>query len=323
MRSVVPAVLVLALAAGPAYAADPPASSSSENAAAAESLFQDARKLIAEKRYAEACPKFAASQRLSPAVGTLLNLGDCYEKLGKTASAWATYVDAASAAQRLNRADRERTARTLAAAVEAKLSRMTLRVDKAVPGLLIKRDGVAVDDAALGVAVPLDPGKHQLEATAPGKKPWTSTVDVAEKDRLDIRIPALEDEREHLPSALLDDSALEKPEEPASSDPGKTRRIIGIGLVGLGVVGVGAGTFFGLKANSSWSDSQGYCTGNLCNDERGVSLASDAKTAGNISTVAFITGAVALAAGAVLILTAPSKRASPSSSSQAAPRRSF
>ncbi|WP_394837062.1 hypothetical protein LVJ94_09150 [Pendulispora rubella] len=321
MRRIFPAILVVALASpvtSVARAADPPASS--ENAAVAESLFQDARKLMAEKRYAEACPKFAASQRLAPAVGTLLNLGDCYEKLGKTASAWATYLDAASAAQRLNRADRERTARTLAAAVESKLSRLTLRLDKPVPGLLLKRDGVAVEDAALGAAVPLDPGKHQLEATAPGKKPWTSTVDIAEKDRLDIRVPALEDEREHLPSALLDDSSLE---DPASSDPGKTRRIIGIGLVGLGVVGVGAGTFFGLKANSAWSDSQGYCTGNLCNDERGVSLASDAKSAGNISTVAFITGAVALAAGAVLILTAPSKRASPSSSSQTAPRGSF
>jgi len=299
--------------------ADPP---SSESAAAAETLFQDARRLIADKRYVEACPKFAASQRLAPAVGTLLNLGDCYERLGKTASAWATFVEAASSAQRANRPDREQTARARASAVEAKLSRLTLQADESIPGLLVKRDGVAVEEAALGVAVPLDPGAHQLEASAPGKKKWSSTIEVPPAKQLHVFIPALEDEPPpQVPPPPRSAGILDpKVDEAPPSDSSKTRRVVGISLVGLGVVGLGTGTFFGLKANSSWSDAKDQCHGgNQCNQD-GVSFASDAKSAGNISTVAFIVGAVALVTGAVLLITAPSKRSSAVQAGQARSR---
>ncbi|HWL89455.1 MAG TPA: hypothetical protein VNO21_26810, partial [Polyangiaceae bacterium] len=96
------------------------------------------------------------------------------------------------------------------------------------------------------------------------------------------------------------------------------RRWVGIGLVGLGAAGVAAGSIFGLKASSKWSDAKGQCDSNVCTQD-GVSLASDARSAGNISTVAFIAGAVALVTGAVLIITAPSKRSSPKSSKSREP----
>ncbi len=308
--------LVLALqsmAPASLHAAPPP---SSEDTAAAESLFQDGRKLMAEKRYADACPKFAASQRLAPAVGTMLNLGDCYERLGKTASAWATFLEAASAAQRSNRPDREQTARARAAAVESRLSHLVLTVDKAAPGTVIKRDGAPVDDATIGTAVPLDPGTHELEVTAPGKKPWNAKIDVPSGMQLNVVVPELANEplRKVARSGDIDESALDEPPPPA--DTSGTRRAVGFGLVGLGVAGVAAGSIFGLKANSNWSDAKGQCQSNGCSQD-GVSLASDARTAGNISTVAFITGAVALVTGAVLIITAPSKRSSPPSAKAA------
>ena len=61
---------------------------------AAEALFKEGRTLSASGHISEACPKFEASLHLDPALGTLLNLAECYEKLGKTASAWAEYRDA-------------------------------------------------------------------------------------------------------------------------------------------------------------------------------------------------------------------------------------
>src|SRR5262249_32964060 len=71
----------------------------SSNQVAAESLFREARRLVDAGRYAQACEKFSASQKLDPAVGTLLNLGLCYEKIGRTAAAWATYHEASAAAK--------------------------------------------------------------------------------------------------------------------------------------------------------------------------------------------------------------------------------
>src|SRR5687767_1891178 len=80
------------------------------NEAAAEALFGEAKKLAAQGKYAEACPKFAESNKLDRGAGTLIHLGDCYEKNKQTASAWATYKEAASAAQALGRKDWEKLA---------------------------------------------------------------------------------------------------------------------------------------------------------------------------------------------------------------------
>src|SRR4051812_46129562 len=85
----------LALAA-PSRAEGP----SSEHAAAAEALFREARDLLAAHRTSEACPKFAASQRLDPGYGTLYNLAECQQQLGQSASAWASYREAADMARK-------------------------------------------------------------------------------------------------------------------------------------------------------------------------------------------------------------------------------
>src|SRR6185295_18781275 len=78
------------------------------NEVAAEALFGEAKKLAAAGKYAEACPKFAESNRLDRGAGTMIHLGDCYEKNKQSASAWATYKEAASAAQAINRKDWEK-----------------------------------------------------------------------------------------------------------------------------------------------------------------------------------------------------------------------
>src|SRR5690242_6612861 len=68
--------------------------------AAAQSLFDAAKQLVAQGKHAEACPKFLASFKLDPKPGTAVNLADCYEKTGQIASAWARFQEAAALAQR-------------------------------------------------------------------------------------------------------------------------------------------------------------------------------------------------------------------------------
>ena len=57
----------------------------------ADALFREGRALMKKGDYATACPKLEESYRLDPAAGTGINLGDCFEKQGKVASALLAY----------------------------------------------------------------------------------------------------------------------------------------------------------------------------------------------------------------------------------------
>ena len=138
------------------------------NEAAAEALFVEAQKLVKEKKYAEACPKFAESNRLDRGAGTLIHLADCYEKNKQTASAWATYKEAASAAQALGRADWQKLATQRSNALEPKLAKLTIKVSDPVDKLEVTKDGAPYAQASWGVALPVDVGSHTVEASAPG-----------------------------------------------------------------------------------------------------------------------------------------------------------
>src|SRR4051794_21941124 len=110
--------LSLVLTATLGLMAHPLAAQSSSDKATAEALFANGRRLMASGDYAAACPKFAASQKLDPGVGTLLNLADCYEKKGQTASAWGEFLEAASAARAIGSKEREQAARDRAQSLE-------------------------------------------------------------------------------------------------------------------------------------------------------------------------------------------------------------
>jgi tetratricopeptide (TPR) repeat protein len=95
------------------------------DAALALSLFQEGQRLVAEGKLPAACAKFAASLKLEAKLGTLLNLADCYEKNGQTASAWARFTEAEVMARRAGQPDREEFAREHAAALASRLSKLT------------------------------------------------------------------------------------------------------------------------------------------------------------------------------------------------------
>jgi hypothetical protein len=297
----------LALSSGLASAQQP----SAQDQAAAEGLFSEGKKLMADGKYPEACPKFEESQRLDPAPGTQFNLGECYERLGKTASAWALFLNVAAAAKSAGMADREKIARDRAAALEPKLAKLTIVAPQATPETEIKRDNVIVGRAQYGSAVAVDPGSHTITASAPGMETWTKSIEVAAEGAT-LSVPPLV---AAAAAAASPNTPLTPP--PAEEKPGLgTQRALAIAAAGVGVVGIGIGSVFGLSGMSKVSDSEAHCTGNLC-DQTGVGLREDAVSAGNISTIAFSVGLVALAGAAVLWFTAPSRS---SSRATAAPR---
>ena len=182
----------------PAHAQEPApgAQISGAEVTLAETLYREGRRLMGEQRHEEACGKFAESHRLDPATGTLLNLAACHEALGKLASAWLEFSDAARIARREQREDRVRFAEEHIQAIEPRLSRLTISVTPTSGTTVkIKLDGFMIGPAAYGLAAPIDPGTHSIEAFAEGYKTWTTRVVVGEDaDQQQVSVPALEPE---------------------------------------------------------------------------------------------------------------------------------
>jgi tetratricopeptide (TPR) repeat protein len=179
------------VALGRNAAADP----SATERTLATALFNRARELMAQGSWAEACEKFAESQRLDPGGGTLLNLAICHERAGKTATAWNELYDALAVALREDRADRASIAREHIAAIEPKLARVTIAAPQSAEAdaLEVRLDGAVVRRAAFGTPVPIDPGTHEVVAEAPHREAWRSVVVAEPGATLRVEIPRLND----------------------------------------------------------------------------------------------------------------------------------
>ena len=272
---------------------------------------------MAAHRYADACPKLAESERLAPSGGTLLNLAECYEHTGQTASSWVAWKDAAARANAAGKTQVEKTALARAAALEPGLARLTVAVapDSDVPGLAIERDGVTLGRAEYGLSIPVDPGTHRVQADAPHKKHWSLEIDVAPKQtEARVIVTLVDDEIGAAPVSIpppVEGGAPATPADAEAGGAGSGRRLAAWVTLGAGVAGVAVGSVFGLVAKSKNDEAlqpQNCPTSTRC-WQSGLTLTDDARSAATVSTVAFVAGGVALATGAVLWLTAPSRGA--------------
>jgi hypothetical protein len=292
----------LALSAFVLCASPAQAESDASSRALAVQLFDQAEALFAQQRVAEACPKYAESFRLDPQLGALIYLAECYEKNGQLASAWGSFREAEEMAQKRGD-ERAAHAHERAAALEARLDQLLIDVPEAarVPGLEVLRDGVLVAETLWGNQAPIDPGKHHIEARASGYKPWQADIEVSGEAQLaKLAVPPLQ----------IDPNAVPHGGQNAADSPGAAQRTTAIVVAGVGIVGLGVGGFFGLSAQSSYSDSKDLCSdSNVCTAQ-GSDLRSSAKSKALVSTVATGVGLAGLATAAVLWFTAPKAQGS-------------
>ncbi|CAN5320792.1 hypothetical protein BH11MYX1_BH11MYX1_19380 [soil metagenome] len=163
--------------------------------AQAEVLFNDAKALMTQKKFAEACSKFESSQALDPAITTLINLGDCREKNGQLTTAWGIFTEV----ERQARGDKGEAKLASVAQLRAqklgtRLSKLTIQVasDARLAGLEVKLDDRAVLPGSWGSALPLDGGHYKIKATAPNAQPWSTELDIAaEHDAKVVDVPKL------------------------------------------------------------------------------------------------------------------------------------
>lgn len=285
-----------------------------QNKAAAEALFKDGRRLMKAKKYKAACKKFAASHQIDPAIGTLLNLATCYERSGKIASAWARFVEAADKAKRARQKKRVRYARKKARALAKRVPKLKI-VAPSIEGLEVRRDGEVVNSALLDTSVPIDPGKHQIEATAPGYESFTKSFVARQRRTVTVKIPELKKKPEPKKIVRKKKPLKKKPKkvakplvgEPEGKKAGRGRRVGGATLAIAGLAMTGVGLVFGAQASSKWNEAfdDGHCNDNNVCNQTGFDLTEDAKSKATLSTVFVGIGLVAAGVGGYLYLTAP------------------
>jgi hypothetical protein len=231
----------------------------------AQSLFDEGRALMAAKRYAEACPKLAESQRLDPGGGTLLNVAICHELEGRLGTASMEMNAALAQARKDGRQDRFDIATTHLAAIGDRVPKLTIRVPHEEEGLEVFLDGTALRRPAWNVATIVDPGSHVIDARAPNASaPFRMTVDVHEREQrvVDVVLPAAETPPPLPASTPANDATafapIERPSEPRlRTNPAHTAALV-VGSGGLVVAGV---------AGLGWAISKAQ-RGSECEEER-------------------------------------------------------
>ena len=296
---------VAAAQAGPAAdtgaAAAPGGGGGAGNKVPAEDLYQQGLALMAAGKWAEAAAKLEESNRIDPAPGTSINLADCYEHMGKLASAWTLFVEAATIFGRKTPPDpRAETAKARAEALYPRLSRLTIEVPEAVlatPGLVVRRDGQELGAGQMGAAIAVDPEDHVIEASAPGRVAWSAKVKVeGEAKKVSVVVPALAEAGDGGGGAG------------AAGGGWPWQKKVAVGAAGVGVAGLVVGAVFGGMAMGNHEELTKRCAPGeprVC-DAEGVKIAGEQKTVATVSTVEFAAGGALIAAGVVLWLVAPS-----------------
>src|SRR5262245_48414613 len=137
----------------------------------ADQLFKQGKKLLAQKKYAEACAAFEESDRIDPEIGAKLNVAKCYQDWGKLATAYRWYVDAENMASKV-KDDRAKKIHSVMEELDPSVPRLTVRApaDADLASVVVKVDGVALDRSALGIAQRIDPGPHDIDTIVAGEK---------------------------------------------------------------------------------------------------------------------------------------------------------
>jgi hypothetical protein len=286
------------------------------DATAAEALAAAGAELLAKGDSEGACRLYRESSRLEQSAPRLLALATCWERIGKSASAWEAYRRAGELAS-LGQADYAAAASEGEERLAATLTRIQIDApkDAAFADIEVSLDGARFVSALYGVPVPVDPGLHRITATAPGRQRWSLELTLpAASGTTAIGVPLLPPSERATRVAPLSaeptGDALLPVERRAdrSNDPGKNQRTVGLVIGGAGVLGLGAGVAFGLKALSAREKLEEQCAVQGACTESALASIDESRTYATASNVALGLGAASVAAGIIVYLLAPSAK---------------
>ncbi|MEP7123187.1 MAG: hypothetical protein ABJE95_19825 [Byssovorax sp.] len=280
-----PWLLVLTLSLGASSSA---LAQASDAHAAAEEQFRQGRDALARSDYPAALQFFRKSNAMEPGRGKLLNLAICEEQLGQLTEATTHFQEVLP--QLTPDDERLTIAQKHLAALAPRLAHV--RVDLAIsspPGATVSADGAPLAKSALGAEVPVNPGKHAITVTAPGRADRRYDLTLDEGKTAAITVEPGE------PSARA-------PAAPAVAAPTRNRRTLGFVVGGVGVAGLAAGAVTGILALGDHAAAVKACPSKVGCSISVVDQARAGQSLSVVSTVAFAVGAAAAGVGVALVL---------------------
>jgi hypothetical protein len=277
---------------------------------AARELFRLGTEDADAGRFTDGLEKFKRVAAVKETAAVRFNIARCEEALGRTGGALADFELAAREGRDDPKAqDVARLAGERANALRPQVPRLTVVGPSPIPdGLTVSVDGGKLASATLGVGLPLDPGSHVVEATAPGRGAFHTQLTLAAGEARSVALV--------LPAAEIVPAAKATSESPAAARerPASTSSQPAWGWVSIaggGALAAGAGVFLVLH-NNAVGEITGACqatsAGVVCPSSQQSQIESSRSNAQTDQAVAIGLAAASGAAivlGVVLLATAP------------------
>ena len=199
--------------------------------------------------------------------------------------------------------------------VASRIAHVTINVT-GCPNPNVTLDGQPLPSVVLGVEKPVDPGTHEVKATATGCKDTTASFVVGDGKQTSTTLTLEKEETAvaaNPPPPTTPTPPPTTPAPPPTAPPAQTSsggsglKTAGFVTLGIGGAALIGGFITGGVALGQHGDLQTKCGGTSCPS----SLQSDVDSyhlMTTLSTVGFIVGGVGIAAGLAMVLLAPSPK---------------
>lgn len=286
--------------------------------AAARALAVEGVKLAQSDRCEQALEKLEPAEKLKHSPVVLRHVGECQVKVGR-------WVEGSESLRKLLReqmpadaspavAEAYQSAGTTLREIKPRIPNMKIVLNApADADFTLKLDGKEVADSVVGIALPTDPGEHEVEATAPGFLKATSSIKLVPSASAFVTLDLKRDPNAPkvakagaatAATATAPARANAAPPPPAHhADQGSnTGKVVGYTSYALAAASLGVGIAFGQSAMNDEKALRTTCPNRVCTESQKDALDS-AQTKGTISTIAFAAAGAGVTLGTILLLT--------------------
>lgn len=312
----IPGLLTLCELVAPATARAQGDTEAAETAAA-RALAVEGVKLAQADRCDAAVDKLDRAEKLKHSPIVLRYLGECQIELGH-------WVEGSESLRKLLREQPPEDASPAVTQAFESAAATLREVKPRIPSMKIiltapadakyevKVDGKPMPASIIGVALPADPGEHEVEVTAPGFLKTSSSIklDASASSFVTLELrrdpaappPQKAAARRRAPEASPAPAPAPSPVEDASAHGSRTGKILGYASYAVALGGLGVGIALGQSAIHDEKELRSSCPNQVCPPAQKDSL-DFARTKGTLSTIGFAVAGGGLTLGTILLLT--------------------